>query len=347
MDDGMRVMKALLDDAIKDYMVLRGSQDFSRATLRNENGVLRRFLTVSGNIWMHSITERHVIRHFEDAGKTRAVNTLQLDHTVLAQFFEWARKTRRLPLDRDPLAGRRRPRMTKKERDRIHVSQFDNLLNIAGSTDPRDRAVVAVLLYTLLRESEAADLRVGDVDLDAGFVRARITKSRQEDDMPISSELDAELRAWLTVYSETIGPLRPDFYLLPRRKSVQLHKDDVGRIVSHDTSYTPGAPVTRPGRLVTPILESAGFPVRDHAGKAKGEGAHTLRRSGARALFDRLAEQGYDHSLRIVQSVLHHSSVTITEKYIGVTADRRSRDEILRGKPMYQATPENVVRLTV
>ena len=83
------------------------------------------------------------------------------------------------------------------------------------------------------------------------------------------------------------------------------------------------------------------------AGRAMGEGSHTLRRSGARALFDRLAESGYDRSLRIVQSMLHHSSVTITEKYIGVTPDQRSRDEIIKGQEMYPVREENVVSLTV
>lgn len=341
--------KALVSDAIDDWMTLRSSQDFSRNTLANERGVLKRFLLVNGNLWVHTLDTRHVTRYFEEAGKTRSPRSLQLDHTVLNQFFDWARKTKRLPLDMDPMIGRRRPKTRHKERDRIHVSRFPHLLDVAEAQDPRNRAVLAVLLYTLIRDQEAADLRIGDVDLAAGYLHVRITKSHTEDSMPICSEFDAELRKWLTVYAaESRRSLQPNDFLLPRRQSAGLHKDDGGLIVGHEMFYDPSRPIARVGRVARGVLRDFGWEMYDHRGKSKMEGAHTIRRSGARALFDRLALEGYDHSLRIVQSMLHHSSVSITEGYIGVTADRRSRDEILRGHPMYGLNEqENVVSLTM
>jgi integrase len=340
-----------LSDAITDYMVLRGSQDFSKRTLANERGILKRFLAVNGNIWVHQINERHATRYFEDAGKTRSARSLQLDHTVLNQFFDWARQTKRLPLDMNPMSGRRRPKTRHRERERIHASKFPHLLDVAGERDPRDRAAIAVLLYTLIRDQEAADLRIGDVDLDAGLLRVRITKSYIEDDMPICAELDAELRNWLSIYAaEAKVPLHAHHFLLPTRQSLGIVRSGYrGLINGHNLVYAPDRKVDRLGRtIVRPTLEAFGLELSDHAGRSKMEGAHTIRRSGARALFDRLAADGYDHSLRIVQSMLHHSSVAITEKYLGVTADRRSRDEILRGKPMYEVSDlDNVVKLSV
>lgn len=343
-------MKQLLSDAVDDYMVLRGSQDYSKRTLTNEAGVLRRFLTVNGNVWTTSIAQRHVIRYFEEAGRTRRASTLHMDHTVLGQFFEWMRKSKRMSNDCDPMMGRRRPKVTQRERDRVHVSKFPHLLDIAGTDDPRDRAIVAVFLYTLVRDQECADLRLGDVDLEGGWLQVRISKSGIEDRMPICSELDRELRRWLTHYHSSVPgwKLGPNSYLLPRRQSVGIIRSgNGGKIEGHEMMYSPTQPIFRPGRVVSPILEAAGFPVTDHAGRKKWEGSHTLRRSGARALFDRLSADSYDHSLRLVQSMLHHSSVTVTERYIGVTADRRSRDDILRGKEMYATSAENVVRLSV
>jgi integrase len=343
------VTKALLSDAVADYMVLRGSQDFSKQTLANENGVLRRFLAVNGNIWVHQISERHATRYFEEAGKTRSPRSLQLDHTVLCQFFDWARKTKRLPLTTDPMIGRRRPKTRHKERDRIHVSKFPHLLDVAEVQDPRNRAVIAVLLYTLIRDQEAADLRVGDVDLDSGYIHVRITKSHAEDLMPICSEFDAELRRWLTIYAaESRRSLKDSDYLLPRRQSAGLVKDDGGLILGHEMFYDPERPIARVGRIAAGVLVDFGWEMRDRRGKSKMEGAHTIRRSGARALFDRLSKDGYDHSLRIVQSMLHHSSVSVTEHYVGITADRRSRDELIRGVSMYGLDKaENVVSLSV
>lgn len=338
-------MKSLLSDSIDDYLVLRSSQDFSKRTLINERGVLKRFLLVNGNIWTHQIEARHATRYFEDAGKTRSPRSLQLDHTVLGQFFDWARKTKRLPLDMDPMIGRRRPKTRHKERDRIHVSKFPHLLDVAEAQDPRNRAVVAILMYTLIRDQEAADLRIGDVDLDAGYLHVRITKSHTEDSMPISLELDSELRRWLTTYAaEARRPLKPSDYLLPRRQSAGLVKDENNdRIIGHEMFYDPERPIARVGRVAASVLVDFGWEMRDHQGKAKMEGAHTIRRSGARALFDRLAAESFDHSLRIVQSMLHHASVTQTEHYIGVTADRRSRDELIRGRAMFGAQDTSAI----
>jgi integrase len=336
---------------VDDFTVLRSSQDFSKRTLANERTVLKRLLAVNGNVWCHSITERHVTRYFEEASRTRSAASLQLDHTVLGQFFAWARQTRRMPLDVDPMAGRRRPRGRKRERDRIPVTEFPRLLDVAERRDPRDRAIVAVLLYTLVRERECSDVRLRDVDLAGGWLRVRITKTGQEDSMPICAELDSELRRWLPFYANEVGrPLEPSDYLVPRRYSTAIIRggDDAnrGHISGHEMLYAPDRPIARLGNAVRLVLEDFGFQMVDHSGARKMEGAHTLRRSGARALFDRLAGDGYDHSLRIVQSMLHHASVTQTERYVGVTADRRSRDEILRGKQMFPTDTSNVIQLS-
>ena len=339
-------MKQDLSGAIEDYLWFRKSQDYSKGTLNKDRSVLRQFLATVGNIGTWQVTDRHVSVHFETAAKTRQPQTLRNDYNTLSKFFEWARHTKRMAVDNDPLFGRRRPRDVKRERNRIHVSQFPHLLDTAEARDPRDRALVAVLLYTLLRDGEASDLRIMDVDLEGGWLRARIHKTGVEDRIPICAELDSELRRWLTAYTNMVGPLQPMQYLLPPRITA-LIKGDGGRIVGHRAGYKPDKRLGPTGRLVTPILEDLGFPVVDRDGKPCGEGAHTIRRSGARALFDRLVVDGYDGALRIVQSLLHHKSVTQTELYLGLTADRRNRDDILRGKPMYGAdVTDNVTPIT-
>lgn len=342
-------MKQLISDALDDYLLLRKSGDYSRQTLANESGVLKRFLSVTGNIWMHNVDERHVIRHFEKASQTRSSRSLQLDHTVLGQFFTWARQTRRLPHLVDPMAGRRRPKTRRKERDRVPVTRFADLLDVAGEMDPRNRGIVAVLLYLLIRDNECRDIRVGDVRLDTGYVKVTISKTYTEDLMPICAELDQELRLWLTHYANNIGRgLLPTDYLFPSRKTLTLVRSGHrGRIESHEMAYVPEQKVGRIGRFMGEVLEGVGFSMKDVNGDSKMEGSHTIRRSGARALFDRLAAEGYDRALRIVQSMLHHSSITTTELYIGVTADQRGRDEILLGKPMFPKETENVLQLSV
>jgi len=341
-------MRQELSDAIEDYLSLRKSQDYSKRTLANERTVLKRFLSVNGNLWVHQISEVHAVRHFEKASQTRSSGALQLDHTVLGQFFTWARQTRRMPQDARPLAMMRRPKARKRERMRLSPSQFPVLLDIASEIGARERAIVATLLYTLARDQEIANIRIADVSLETGYIRTQVTKSYTEDMMPICSELDAELRTWLSQYAATVGHLHPHYYLLPRRRSVGLVKAERGLIVGHNWAYVPEAKIGRLGRVVGNVLERYGWEMVDPvSGRRNMEGAHTIRRSGARALFDRLVDGGYDRSLRIVQSMLHHASLAQTEHYIGITADQRSRDDILRGQIMFPVDNENVLQLSV
>ena len=337
-------MRELLSDGIDAYLRFRRSQNYSKGTLNSDQQVLKRFLAVNGNIWCHVITDKHVERHFEEASKTRQGASLKNDHGVLVRFLKWARHTGRMPVDSDPTFGRRQPKAVERERNRLPVHDFPRLLDEAEAKEPRDRALVAVLLYTLMRDSEVTSLRVRDVDLNGGWIRATIHKTHQEDLVPISSELDGELRCWLTRYTNMVGVLQPHYFLIPSRGVHPVHGEG-GRITHHASVYRPEKQIRAAGRIVTPLLERFGFPTVDQDGKPLNEGAHTIRRSGARALFDRLVEGGYDHGLRVVQSLLHHKSLTMTERYIGISADRRSRDEILRGHMMYPKEHENVIEL--
>ena len=336
-------MRQYLTESIDDYLRFRRSQDYSKNTLRQDSQCLKALLASAGNVGMWQITDKHVERHFEKLSATRTASSLSNDHKVLKKFFEWARKTGRMKPDQDPMYGRRKPKSVQRERDRVHVSLFPALLDAAGEKEPRDRALVAVLLYTLMRDSEVSDLRIKDVDLNAGYLTARIFKTGLEDRIPICEELDEELRKWLTVYSAQVK-LEPMHSLIPPRYNSPIIGPN-RRYIGHQSLYNPNRRLSQTGRLVKPALEAIGFPVVDEHGKASGEGSHTIRRSGARALFDQLVSHGYDNAGRIVQSLLHHKSMSQTEAYIGITADRLSRDRLIKGQRMYGTDMSNVVSL--
>lgn len=333
-----------LSDAIDSYERFRKSLDLSKRTLLVQRTTLTKFLAVNGNIWCNQINESHVTRFFEEAAKTKQPQSLRNDHTVLSGFFDWMRQTRRMSTDSDPLYGRRKPKQIKKERNRLHVSKFGALLDAAEKRSPRDRAAIAMLLYTLARDSEVTSLRVRDLSLEGQRIRLVRHKTRQEDSLPICSELDAELRRWLTVYTEDVGYLEPHFLLIPSRDTRGV-PDENGTLTSVEhVRFTPQRQIPALGKIVSPALADIGFPIRDENGESLREGAHTIRRSGARALYDQLVHRGHDGALRIVQSFLGHASVIQTETYIGVTADRRTRDDLFAGRPMFDLG-DNVTQL--
>jgi len=77
------------------------------------------------------------------------------------------------------------------------------------------------------------------------------------------------------------------------------------------------------------------------------QGMHLLRASGARAWFDELNNNTVDGALRLVQTHLHHSSTQMTERYLGLSADRVRRDEMVQGSAMFPSIGKrgNVVQL--
>lgn len=334
-------MKQELSPAIDDYLRFRASQGMKRNTLRNETQTLKRLLQVAGNVYCHRLDDRHVTRLFEELAKTRSSNSLRPVDSTLRVFFDWCRNTRRMPADVNPMLGRRAPKAVRRERQRVHVSKFPAMLDHAEERSPWHRALTATLVYTLLRGGEVGDLRIRDLDLDAGFLVARIHKSNVEDRLPVSVELDRELRRWLTHYTQQVGVLQPHFFLIPARHSVPVMGEG-GKYVRHDMILKPEKNLnsTMVGQAVKPVLAGVGVDISE-----KGEGGHTLRRSGARALFDALSDAHHPRPLRVVKDMLHHESESTTERYIGVEADRLDRDMWIRGRSLY-GTMGEVIALT-
>ena len=333
-------MRQELTPAIEDYERFRRSQNYSKNTIRNQNGALKAFLRVNGNIWCHQIDDRHVTRLFEELVKTRSSNSLGPVDSALRGFFDWCRQTRRMPSDRDPMFGRRPPKAVKRERQRVHRSKFGYMLDQAENISPWHRALTAVLLHTLLRDSEAASILLRDVDLDAGYIKVRIEKSSLEDRIPISRPLDRELRKWLTVYTQEVGPLQPHYFLLPARRATPIHGKN-RKFEKCVITLRPEKKVAATAKQIQRVLATVGIDISE-----KGEGAHTLRRSGARALFDALSEAHHPRPLRVVKDMLHHEQESTSERYIGAEADRLDRDACVRGQDVYGILDgEGVVRL--
>ena len=351
-----------LSSAIDEYLRHRRSLGKKPNTLKQDRRALRAFLSVTGNILLKSVTDSHVTRFFEHAAKTRQPISLAIDTQVLNGFFKWARDSRRIPARNNPMIGRRHYRAPKKVRRLLPATKFDELLDAAPH--PRDRACLAVAIYLLLRASEIKTIRIRDVDLDSGIVMVQVHKSDKEEILPITTELDKELRQWFTYYSATCGPLQPDWYLVPSKVGARFKQDwKTKRFTNEritDDLLRPTQPIGDPAKVAQRALRAIGFLTEDKPnGKpvTNREGIHTLRRSGGRALFDRLQsmepfidENGVEvrppsYPIRTVQAMLNHSSQARTEIYIGLEPDRQELIKLLKGRPMYAINRENVVDL--
>lgn len=325
-------------------------QNRTAATLKNDAISVRILMRAVGDIDPRNITPQHIDRLSRALSEGMAVATYNTRLSAVKAFMLWCRRRGHVPRDFDPVAELMYRKNVRPDRHRLPVTQFFQLLDAANN--PHDRILAAIGLWLFLRVSETRHLRIKDVDLENGEIHVYVQKTQEYDIMPISSTLDRELRQWLTFYTENTadircehegcGPLCGEWYLVPGKDQIcedPPRDEDTGLFTSFGSARTrlvPDRPLGQnAARQVQRMLASIGF-------HTKQEGTHTLRRSGARAYFDSLVDSGFDGALKRVSSMLHHSSVLMTERYLGIREDRHSRNKDIKSSVMFPSI-EDVV----
>ena len=193
----------------------------------------------------------------------------------------------------DPAAGVRPPTPAKRLPKAITVDQVEALLAAASLGDTptslRDRALLEVLYGCGARISEAVGLDVDDLDLDAGAVRLK-GKGGKQRVVPLGSFAREAASAYLVRG-------RPVF---------------AARGVGSPAVFLN----SRGGRLSRQSAWTALRAAAERAGLAGKVSPHTLRHSFATHLLDGGAD------VRTVQELLGHASVTTTQIYTLVTAEK-------------------------
>ena len=311
-----------LSDAIDRYLDLRAAK-CAKSTVRCDAGALRRLLADVGNIRVKDLTRDHLREHFYcRKGVINRVNgaTFNDERARVKAFVEWAIDENLLTSN--PIRGIDRRRVGQRERLRLTPTEMIDL--IEACEHPRDRVLVSIACNTGLRSHALSTLKVGDVDLDNGFLRSYSSKTDNQKLHPITLDLDIELRRWFKHYQDECGPLQPDWYLAPARWRLGR----VGPTGSFDGSISvlrPTEPVGRPLRAVHQALEAIGL-------DEKGAGFHTLRRSSGRAVFEAAVADGDPRAIHLAREHLDHSSVMLTESYIGTTHEKQKLNETLKGR---------------
>jgi integrase/recombinase XerD len=174
----------------------------------------------------------------------------------------------------------------------ITVEQVERLLSAAEVGDPplslRDRALLEVLYGAGTRISEAVGLDLDHIDLDQGVVRV-LGKGSKQRLVPLGSYAARAVGDYLVRARPALareGPGTPAVFLNQR-----------GRRLSRQSAWA----------VIRTAAERAGL---------ERVSPHTLRHSFATHLL----EGGAD--VRVVQELLGHASVTTTQVYTLVTAQR-------------------------
>jgi len=219
-----------------------------------------------------------------------AKTTVARKLATLRSFFRFLCKERIVPAN--PVVALRTPR---KERRLPHVLSADEvtrLLNAPFGTGPRalrDCAILEMLYSTGMRVAELVSLDVRDVDFAAKVVRV-LGKRRKERVCPVGSCALKALIEYLSVrgIDKIAAPTSVEPLFL-NRLGGRLSDRSVGRLLARRLIDADLSPKTTP---------------------------HTLRHAFATHLLDRGAD------LRSVQELLGHSSLSTTQIYTHLSAER-------------------------
>jgi len=313
-----------VSEALSKYADWRRQSGYAENTVKNDRNAVQGFVRAVGDIHVADINVHHMDSFLGGLALAGlSPGTINVTRASMSKFFSWCRERELMPANRNPIGTRRPVPMPPRSAVRVPVSKFTELLNRAAN--PRDRMLLACGLYLLGRQSEITNIRIKDVDLASGEVRMVIQKSRIEDRMPISAEMDVELRTYLKWYVSQVGDLNPEYYLVP---AVRVAPPDYQPVIR------PMARMSKPEDIVRRSLEKIGV-------TGKRIGLHTLRRSAARAIFDEMESRGYDGALRMVSAWLHHASTTTSEVYLGLDLDKKKRDEEAKGTHLYPSLAQS------
>lgn len=312
----------LFSEGIALFADSRQAEGFAENTIRNNTKDLTRMLAILGDLELTQLRPQHLDRVLAiEADRGLSAGSLNNIQSTLAAFSRWCRDREHMLPSQNPVGTRRYRSDPPKQRDLVPLADFPKLLNSAGSGEmgPRDRAFIACGLYLMVRQSELIRIRVKDVNLEYDEVEILIKKTKDRDTMPISSELHEELDRYLQWYRDHMGGhLDGDWYLFPAAKTSGYHQ----------WSLQPDRMISRSQDIVRRALLKIGW-------KDDWIGVHVLRRSSARARLDENIEQGYDAAMREIQSWLHHSTITTTERYLQMQPDRDRRNRRTSGKPLF------------
>lgn len=306
-------------DALATYhsMKLTGVAENTRKGAELHLNMFRRWVAtnIQPNPYVSELSGRVMSDYFNTLRPPRlAPSTFNVYRQSLLGFWkfcyaeDWVR--------RDPMTHVARLKVPQK--NRIHLSPYEVRKMLDETKIPRDRALLAIGVLTGLRGGDVIKHRVGDINLGDRTFSVTNQKTGKADILPVDDDLRAELMRWFEAYAEAMGLDGPEaipngWWLIPPQHPVG------GGFRLAPTSEKP---MTHAERVVHDGLALIGM-------DRKGEGTHTLRRTAGRIFYHSAMAQGVDDPMRIPQSMYGHSNRTITENYLGITHDKRVRDNLI------------------
>jgi len=284
-------MRKLLEDFLNYLSVERGLAKNSIDAYRRDLVKFITFLTKRGIVSFGSVKRADITDYLmAEHDKDREATTLARNLVAIRMLFRFLSREKFIKEDAAGLIDS--PKTFKKLPDVLSLKEVEELLK---APDPktwqgvRDKAFLEVMYASGMRVSEAADLKLIDVNFDVGFVKC-MGKGRKERIVPIGRKAKVALTRYLV-------RARPE--LTKKNADEQaLFVNRFGRKISRQSLWN--------------AVKACALKARINKKRLK---PHVLRHSFATHLL----QGGAD--LRIVQELLGHANISTTQIYTHINKD--------------------------
>ena len=283
-------MSLSVDLAIQQFLDhLRVEREMSVATLQaygHDLAALARFLVGREIVDVSTVRPVDVLEYLA-ALTAQGLSSRSQARALVAQrqFFKFLRSER--ICDSNPTEEIDLPHFGRKLPLFLSLDEVDRLLAAPGRSTPRgmrDSAMLETLYATGLRASELVKLRLGDINLEAGYLVA-FGKGKKQRLVPLGEAAVAMLRSYLE-------SARPEFLKSSTRPSEDaVFLTRLSRRMTRQAFW----------KILTAHARAAGI--------TKAISPHKLRHSFATHMVERGAD------LRSVQAMLGHVDIGTTEIY--------------------------------
>jgi integrase/recombinase XerD len=287
------ISEPLQTDDLADQFIhhLRVEQGLSKNTIESYSRDLVRYFDFleKRKVTPPSASQVDIMEYVASLAGSLSVRSIARNLSSLKMFYRFLVSEGKVK--RNPTRLLSAPKLPRRLPGVLSIEEVDRLLcqpDASTERGTRDRAMLELLYATGLRVSELVNLKMTNVNLEAGYVRT-VGKGSKERMVPMGGKALEALKEYLDRGRPGILKKRSSSHLFPGPRGKPLTRQGFWKIIKR---YGLTAGIRKP---ITP---------------------HALRHSFA----SHLLEHGAD--LRSVQIMLGHADIATTQIYTHVTRER-------------------------
>ncbi|MDD5504232.1 MAG: site-specific tyrosine recombinase XerD [Candidatus Omnitrophica bacterium] len=284
-------MKDFIEEFLNYLVVERGLSGNTISAYRSDLYKYADFLTTNKKRLHLNEVARNDVMDYMAYQKDKALSSNSISRRLVAIKVLHRFLLREKYVKEDITSVLDSPRLWKHLPETLSPDEIEDIIKKPNTRDRlglRDKAALELMYATGLRVSELVNLEIGNLNLDAGFLRC-VGKGSKERIVPIGSQAQSAIRKYIDRSREYMKkPNSPEALFLSR----------LGKKISRQSFW----------KMIKKYARLAGI--------NKDITPHTLRHSFATHLL----EGGAD--LRVVQEMLGHADISTTQIYTHINKER-------------------------